>query len=180
MNRFVPWTWIWAIPRAAWDMVNYAFDDVPTAKKERKTLVAISPRAGKPAPKEMLIDPDRLEREYFERSLDLGDPNHLVSFGTHKARLGKPSPEAVKESRLAGEPITAKLTRAPGNNATIGGLKVVSGSGWFAARPTGTENVYKIFAESFKDQSHLDAMVSEAQRIVYNALNSSGTGLRSR
>ena len=74
----------------------------------------------------------------------------------------KLSPEAVKESTLAGEPITAKLTRAPGNDAPIGGLKVVAASGWFAARPSGTENIYKIYAESFKDQSHLDAIVNEA------------------
>ncbi len=92
-----------------------------------------------------------------------------------KARLGKLSPEAVKESKLAGEPITAKLTRAPGNDAAIGGLKVVSKSGWFAARPSGTENIYKIYAESFRDQAHLDSIVSEAQRIVNNALESSGT-----
>jgi phosphoglucomutase len=87
-----------------------------------------------------------------------------------KALLQKLSPEAVKESKLAGEPITAKLTRAPGNNAPIGGLKVVATSGWFAARPSGTENVYKIYAESFKDQTHLNDIVSEAQKIVSNAL----------
>jgi len=87
-----------------------------------------------------------------------------------KARLEKLSPEAVKESDLAGEPITAKLTRAPGNNAPIGGLKVVSASGWFAARPSGTENIYKIYAESFKDEAHLDVVVEEAQQIVNNAL----------
>ena len=89
-----------------------------------------------------------------------------------KAKLQKLSPEAVKASKLAGEPITAKLTRAPGNNAPIGGLKVVSTSGWFAARPSGTENIYKIYAESFKDDAHLDAIVSEAQQIVDNALGS--------
>jgi phosphoglucomutase len=88
-----------------------------------------------------------------------------------KARLQKLSPEAVPESELAGEPITAKLTRAPGNNAPIGGLKVVAASGWFAARPSGTENVYKIYAESFKDESHLQAIVAEAQRIVSAALS---------
>jgi phosphoglucomutase len=90
-----------------------------------------------------------------------------------KARLANLSPEAVKESELAGEPITAKLTKAPGNNAPIGGLKVVAGSGWFAARPSGTENICKIYAESFKDQAHLDAIVSEAQGIVNNALRDS-------
>jgi phosphoglucomutase len=87
-----------------------------------------------------------------------------------KARLRQLTPEVVTESRLGGEPITAKLTRAPGNNATIGGLKVVAASGWFAARPSGTENVYKIYAESFRDQAHLDSIVEEAQRIVNNAL----------
>src|SRR5262249_26638248 len=90
-----------------------------------------------------------------------------------KARLQKLSPEAVSESRLAGEPILAKLTRAPGNNAPIGGLKVVAANGWVAARPSGTENIYKIYAESFKDEAHLDAIVSEAQKIVSNALKSS-------
>ena len=89
-----------------------------------------------------------------------------------KARLQQLSPEAIKESELAGEPITAKLTHAPGNNAPIGGLKVSSASGWFAARPSGTENIYKIYAESFKDQAHLDAIVAQAQEIVSNALNS--------
>jgi phosphoglucomutase len=87
-----------------------------------------------------------------------------------KASLEKLSPEAVKESRLAGEPITAKLTRAPGNNASIGGLKVVAANGWFAARPSGTENIYKIYAESFKGHAHLNAIVSEAQAMVNNAL----------
>ena len=72
-----------------------------------------------------------------------------------KAKLGKLSPEAVKESNLAGETIKAKLTTAPGNGAAIGGLKVVAESGWFAARPSGTENIYKIYAESFSDETHL-------------------------
>ncbi len=89
-----------------------------------------------------------------------------------KARLEKLSPEAVKEPNLAGEPIVAKLTRAPGNGAPIGGLKVVARSGWFAARPSGTEAVYKIYAESFKDEAHLDAIVSQAREIVNNALGS--------
>jgi phosphoglucomutase len=87
-----------------------------------------------------------------------------------KARLGALSPEAVAESNLAGEAIILKLTRAPGNNASIGGLKVVTASGWFAARPSGTENIYKIYAESFKDQSHLKAIVTEAEAIVAKAL----------
>jgi phosphoglucomutase len=86
--------------------------------------------------------------------------------------LQKLSPDAVKESDLAGEPITAKLTRAPGNDAPIGGLKVVAKSGWFAARPSGTENIYKIYAESFQGQTHLNLIVSEAQAMVNNALGS--------
>jgi phosphoglucomutase len=106
--------------------------------------MGISPLAGKAAPKEMLVDLARLEREYQAR-----------------------------ESSLAGEPIISKLTRAPGNKAPIGGLKVVAASGWFAARPSGTENIYKIYAESFKEQSHLNAIVSEAEEIVNNALNGS-------
>jgi phosphoglucomutase len=88
-----------------------------------------------------------------------------------KAILKQLSPEMVQATELAGEPITAKLTRAPGNGAPIGGLKVVSAGGWFAARPSGTENVYKIYAESFKDQAHLDAIVREAQQIVGQALS---------
>ncbi len=87
-----------------------------------------------------------------------------------KRVLAKLSPGAVRESELAGEPIISKLTRAPGNDAAIGGLKVVAASGWFAARPSGTENVYKIYAESFKSESHLAALVSEARQMVRNAL----------
>ena len=93
-----------------------------------------------------------------------------------KAKLQKLSPDAVRESDLAGEPISAKLTKAPGNNAPIGGLKVVAQSGWFAARPSGTENIYKIYAESFKSQAHLNAIVSEAQQMVNSALASPGRG----
>jgi phosphoglucomutase len=88
-----------------------------------------------------------------------------------KARLKELSPEAVRALSLAGEAITDKITRAPGNNAPIGGLKVVAASGWFAARPSGTENIYKIYAESFKDQNHLNTIVAEAQGIVSNALS---------
>jgi phosphoglucomutase len=87
-----------------------------------------------------------------------------------KVRLAKLSPEDVKASTLAGEPITAKLTRAPGNDAPIGGLKVVAASGWFAARPSGTENIYKIYAESFRGESHLETLVGEAQEMVSRAL----------
>jgi phosphoglucomutase len=88
-----------------------------------------------------------------------------------KARLQKLSAAAVKEETLAGERITAKLTRAPGNDAPIDGLKIVTPGGWFAARPSGTENIYKIYAESFRDTAHLDALVSEAQALVDAAVS---------
>jgi len=87
-----------------------------------------------------------------------------------KASLKKLSPESVTATELAGEPITAKLTRAPGNNAAIGGLKVVSAGGWFAARPSGTENIYKLYAESLKSAEHLSAIVAQAQEIVSASL----------
>jgi len=87
-----------------------------------------------------------------------------------KAALGKLSPEAVKADSLAGEPIEAKLTKAPGNGAGIGGLKVTAASGWFAARPSGTEDVYKIYAESLRSAEHLAAIVAEAKEIVNRAL----------
>jgi phosphoglucomutase len=87
-----------------------------------------------------------------------------------KAALLKLSPEAVTASEMAGDAITAKLTRAPGNDAAIGGLKVVSAGGWFAARPSGTENIYKLYAESFKSAEHLQRIVEEAQQIVSRSL----------
>ncbi|MBQ4337361.1 MAG: phosphoglucomutase (alpha-D-glucose-1,6-bisphosphate-dependent) [Lentisphaeria bacterium] len=83
-----------------------------------------------------------------------------------KSALAALSPEDVKATELAGEPITAKLTHAPGNHAAIGGLKVVTENGWFAARPSGTEDVYKIYAESFKGEAHLAAIQEEAKAIV--------------
>jgi phosphoglucomutase len=89
-----------------------------------------------------------------------------------KAKLGKLSPDAVTDSMLAGESITAKLTCAPGNDAPIGGLKVLTRSGWFAARPSGTENIYKLYAESFRDRAQHETIVSDAQRIVSNTLAS--------
>jgi phosphoglucomutase len=114
---------------------------------------------------------------YRELTAQLGTPYYTridaPATPEQKARLQELSPEAVKESTLAGEPITAKLTCAPGNNAPIGGLKVVAANGWFAARPSGTENIYKIYAESFQDEAHLDTIVGEAKEIVNNALNSS-------
>ena len=87
-----------------------------------------------------------------------------------KNRLQKLSPEAVTATELAGEPITAKLIRAPGNDALIGGLKVVSPSGWFAARPSGTEQIYKLYAESLKSAEHLAQIVEQAQAIVSRSI----------
>jgi phosphoglucomutase len=111
---------------------------------------------------------------YRELTAAFGNPYYTridaAATPEQKARLGKLSPEAVKASALAGEQITAKLTKAPGNNASIGGLKVVTANGWFAARPSGTENIYKVYAESFRDEVHLKAIVTEAQEIVRNAL----------
>jgi len=113
---------------------------------------------------------------YRELTAEFGTPYYTridaPANAEQKAKLQKLSPDAVKESDLAGEPITAKLTAAPGNGAPIGGLKVVARSGWFAARPSGTENIYKIYAESFQNQAHLNAILSEAQQIVNNALGS--------
>jgi phosphoglucomutase len=83
-----------------------------------------------------------------------------------KKVLGELSPESVKAESLAGEPIRARLTRAPGNDAPIGGLKVVAENGWFAARPSGTEEIYKIYAESFLGEDHLERVLSEAQEMV--------------
>ena len=84
--------------------------------------------------------------------------------------LAQLSAQQITSSTLAGEPILATLTRAPGNDAPIGGLKVVADGGRFAARPSGTENIYKIYAESFKSEAHLDSIVSEAKEIVSGAL----------
>jgi phosphoglucomutase len=113
---------------------------------------------------------------YRELTAEFGTPYYkridAPATPEQKAKLQQLSPEAIKESDLAGEPITAKLTRAPGNQAPIGGLKVVAKSGWFAARPSGTENIYKIYAESFESESHLNAILNEAEEIVNDALNS--------
>jgi phosphoglucomutase len=87
-----------------------------------------------------------------------------------KDALKKLSPDAVTATTMAGDPITAKLTSAPGNHAAIGGLKVTTNAGWFAARPSGTENIYKLYAESFRSQTHLNEIVAEAQDIVKRSL----------
>jgi phosphoglucomutase len=114
---------------------------------------------------------------YDQITSELGNPVYTridtVATPEEKAKLAKLSPETVKDATLAGEPITAKLARAPGNNAAIGGLKVTAANGWFAARPSGTENIYKIYAESFTSQEHLNEIVSEARAMVNRALQGS-------
>ncbi len=111
---------------------------------------------------------------YRELTAEFGAPLYTridaAATPDQRARLGKLSPGDVKAASLAGEPIEARLTRAPGNDAPIGGLKVVAKNGWFAARPSGTENIYKIYAESFRDAAHLEAIVREAQQIVNAAM----------
>ncbi|PWT96708.1 MAG: phosphoglucomutase, alpha-D-glucose phosphate-specific [Terriglobia bacterium] len=111
---------------------------------------------------------------YQEITGELGSPSYTridaPATPEQKKRLQTLSPEDVKERDLAGEPIRTKLTRAPGNGADIGGLKVIADSGWFAARPSGTENIYKIYAESFLGPEHLDVVINEAQKIVNHSL----------
>jgi len=115
--------------------------------------------------------------EYYEAlTAEFGTPHYTridaPATPAQKARLARLAPENVSATELAGERITARLTRAPANDAAIGGLKVVTQNGWFAARPSGTENIYKIYAESFTSEAHLAAIVREAQAIVGAALGS--------
>jgi phosphoglucomutase len=116
-------------------------------------------------------DPGELYRELTAK---YGDPIYqridAAATKDQKAKLGKLSPSQVTAKELAGEPITAILTEAPGNHAPIGGLKVTTENGWFAARPSGTEDVYKIYAESFKGESHLKQIQTEAQHLVTAAI----------
>jgi phosphoglucomutase len=113
--------------------------------------------------------------QYRELTAKFGDPAYarIDSPATReqKAALGKLSPSDVHADSLAGEPITDRLTTAPGNDAPIGGLKVVTEHGWFAARPSGTEDVYKLYAESFRGPDHLARIQAEAQEIIAAALD---------
>jgi phosphoglucomutase len=115
---------------------------------------------------------------YQELTAQFGSPRYTridaVATPAQKARLGKLAPADVTATTLAGDTITARLTNAPGNDAPIGGLKVVTANGWFAARPSGTEDIYKIYAESFRDDAHLAQIVEEAKQIVATALESGG------
>jgi phosphoglucomutase len=116
-------------------------------------------------------DPGVLHREM---SAELGAPVYArvdaAASPAEKKILKALAPEAVRATTLAGDRITAKLTRAPGNGAEIGGLKVATAEGWFAARPSGTEDVYKIYAESFRSAEHLARILEEAKAIVSDAL----------
>ncbi|HUU49905.1 MAG TPA: phosphoglucomutase (alpha-D-glucose-1,6-bisphosphate-dependent) [Nitrospinota bacterium] len=118
-------------------------------------------------------DPAELYKELEEK---FGSPVYeridAPATPEQKSVLKELSPEAVSAKELAGEPITAKLTKAPGNNAPIGGLKVVTENGWFAARPSGTEDIYKIYAESFKGKEHLERIKEEAQAIINETFSS--------
>jgi len=112
---------------------------------------------------------------YQELTREFGEPVYdrveAPATSEQKALLAKLSPQQVKITDLAGEKIQTVLTNAPGNGAPIGGLKVSAESGWFAARPSGTENIYKIYAESFRGADHLRRLQEEAQTIVNNALS---------
>jgi phosphoglucomutase len=111
---------------------------------------------------------------YAELVAEYGDPAYqridAAASKEQKARLGKLDGDAIAATELAGEPIVDKLSHAPGNNAAVGGVKVTTADAWFAARPSGTEDVYKIYAESFKGPEHLALVQAEAKKIVDAAL----------
>ena len=117
-------------------------------------------------------------KHYKDLEAEFGSPVYerqdVAASPEQKAVLGQLSPEMVEAQEMAGEKITARLTHAPGNGAAIGGLKVTTENGWFAARPSGTENIYKIYAESFKGKAHLERVMQEAQAIVNAALKRAG------
>lgn len=147
--------------------------------------MALNPLAGKPAPRDLLTNMPRLISTYYTYHPDADDPNQRLGSPVYervdapttlaeKTALANLSPDMVTATTLAGEPITARLTRAPGNGAPIGGLQVVTANGWFAARPSGTENIYKVYAESFKGGRHLQQIQEEALSIVGAACREAG------
>ena len=111
---------------------------------------------------------------YRELTRELGEPFtdriEAPATAAQKQRLAALSPQQLRSTHLAGEPVQHILNRAPGNDAPIGGIKVITAGGWFAARPSGTEDIYKIYAESFRGEDHLRRIVAEAQAIVDDAL----------
>jgi phosphoglucomutase len=112
---------------------------------------------------------------YQDLTREFGEPCYdrveAPATPAQKELLAKLTPKQVKITELAGEIIQSVLTRAPGNGASIGGLKVAAESGWFAARPSGTENIYKIYGESFRGAEHLRLILEEAQKIVTETLS---------
>jgi phosphoglucomutase len=116
-------------------------------------------------------DPGELYNELADR---LGRPLYVrvdaVATAAERGAVSRLTPEAIKDEELAGEPITSKMTKAPGNNAAIGGVKVTTGKGWFAVRPSGTEDIIKMYAESFVDESHLESILAGARQVVKKAL----------
>ena len=144
-------------------------------------METLAPLAGKPAPLELLVDVTQLERVYFDTSPDVEDPNQLVHFGTSGHR-GSSLRASFNESHILaitqaicdyGERRTSRVRSTSAWTRTrFPRPKVVTKNGWFAATPSGTENIYKIYAESFRDEAHLEEIVSEAQEIVHDALAS--------
>jgi phosphoglucomutase len=139
----------------------------------------VSPLAGKPPQPGTLVDVPKLVTAYYADVPDPSVPAQRVAFSTlghrssslaQRALLAKLSPEQVKLTKLAGEAIQTILTHAPGNRAPLGGVKVIAKSGWFAARPSGTEDIYKIYAESFRGAEHLRRILEEAPTIVSETL----------
>ena len=116
-------------------------------------------------------DPSEIYHEFTrEYGVPVYDRIDAPATPEQKDKLRKLSPLQITSSELAGEKITNVLTNAPGNGAAIGGLKVETANGWFAARPSGTENIYKIYAESFKGKKHLEQLQEEAQKVVNDVL----------
>jgi phosphoglucomutase len=113
-------------------------------------------------------------QQYAALSAELGAPRYTridtPITREQKAAFVKLTPEVGRTRELAGDPITSRMTRAPGNDAPLGGLKVSTANGWFAARPSGTENLYKLYAESFRSEAHLQALVEAARELVSQAL----------
>jgi phosphoglucomutase len=149
--------------RERWRFVSTARRNGVGDRQGRHLSVELMARTGR--------DPSEL---YNDLTRDLGAPVYeridAAATAEQKALLLKLSPKDVKASELAGEPIEAMLTTAPGNGAPIGGLKVITAHGWFAARPSGTEDVYKLYAESFRGLEHLQRIQKETQALISGAL----------